>query len=116
MQFIEFEHSYWTHHSPEKADSILADLVQEALSAMPDCTILRLAITDYYEQIGKIDEAIRVYEGMNDGKQSAQGWIAYQQFSRRHRGVKGGREIFRRARLNLVRPELFIAAGKMNDE
>ena len=116
MEFIEYEHSwnqYLQQQQQQPSYEMIDSIVQQALSSLPDSVILHLAIADYYEQNGRMNEAIRVFEELNNGKSNVLGWISYQQFMRRYRGVREGREIFRRARCNSVQPELFIAAGTM---
>ena len=104
LSYAEYE----SHFSWETCESILHD----AIRAIPNCVFLRLAIADFYESQNRIDEANHVYEQMVDILDVPGGWIGYQQFIRRRKGIKESREIFRRSRLALLKPDLFIAAGR----
>lgn len=98
---------YESQFSWDTAESIL----RNATEAIPTCVFLRLAIADFYESQDRVEEANRVYEQMIEALDAPGGWIGYQQFIRRRKGVKESREVFRRARLALLKPDLFIAAG-----
>ena len=43
--------------------------------------------------------------------ETSTGWIVYQQFTRRYFGVAEARHLFQRARLSMLAPEVFLAAG-----
>ena len=103
MSFISYEASFdWSSAS---------QLVSEAKEAMPSCSVLRLAICELYEQRGLLKEAETEYERMIGSCETSVGWIVYQQFMRRIHGVAAARSVFQRARLSMLAPEIFIAAG-----
>ena len=103
MRFISYEASVdWSSAS---------QLIGEVKDAMPSCAVLRLALCDLYEQRGLLKEAEAEYERMIGACETSVGWIVYQQFMRRNHGIAAARGVFQRARLSLLAPEIFIAAG-----
>lgn len=86
-------------------------LMTDAKEAMPACALLRLAICDLLESRGLVQEAKEEYEKMIGSCETSTGWIVYQQFTRRNFGVAEARHLFQRARLSMLAPEVFLAAG-----
>ena len=78
----------------------------DAKEAMPACALLRLAICDLLESRGLVQEAKEEYEKMIGSCETSTGWIVYQQF-----GMAEARHLFQRARLSMLAPEVFLAAG-----
>ena len=91
-------------------------LMTEAKEAMPTCALLRLAICDLLESRGLIQEAKEEYEKSIGSCETSTCWIVYQQFTRRNFGVEETRHLFQRARLSMLAPEIFLAAGGSGEE
>lgn len=85
---------------------------RKAIAAMPQSSLLRLAYADMLENRGDVAAARAAYEEMAETAGNPAEWVAFQRFLRRTEGVSSSREAFRRARLALLRPEIFVAAGK----
>ena len=85
---------------------------RKAIATMPQSSLLRLAHADVLENRGDLVAARAAYEEMAETAGNSTEWVAFQRFLRRTEGVSSSREAFRRARLALLRPEVFVAAGK----
>lgn len=99
--------SYQSAHNWDDAVQVL----KRGMDSLSTSIFYQLGCCDFYEKHGHLEEATRQYEGMVSSTESALAWIQYIYFIRRTRGIDEARQIFRRARLSVLQPELFIAAG-----
>lgn len=95
----------WYHYASyenETGDGDAATSVLErAIEAIPDSSILHFALADHYELRGNLAAATAVYEKVLTNHVSSLAYINYQRFARRALGSKGlneARTIFKRAR------------------
>lgn len=106
----------WIEYAHFKAESNWEEAVQvlkQGLEPLGSSSFYQLACCDFYEEYQHMEEAERHYESFVSSMESSIGWIQYMYFARRTKGIDASRLVFRRARLSLLSPELFIAAGMM---
>lgn len=106
IEYAEYE-SEWNW---EDAVSIL----KEGFEVLNNSCLFGLSCCDFYEKHGHLEEAERQYEIVVSTCDNALGWIQYMYFIRRNKGLEASRQIFRRGRLSVLSPSLFIAAGKFH--
>ena len=108
IEYAEYE-SEWNWE-----DSV--SILKEGFEVMNHSCLFGLACCDFYEKHGHLEEAERQYEIVVSTCDNAVGWIQYMYFSRRNKGMEASRQIFRRGRLSVLSPSLFIAAGMFNSD
>ena len=104
----------WLEYAHFKAENDWEGAVQvikRGMEPLASSLFYQLGCCDFYEIHHHLEEAVRQYEQLVSSSESALGWIQYIYFTRRTKGIEEARQIFRRARLSVLQPELFIAAG-----
>lgn len=108
--WLEYARFKSEHYPEETRWKEAVQVLKQGLKALGTSTIYRLACCDFYEEKGHLEEAGHEYEQLAN-LESSVGWIQYMYFVRRTKGMEAARQIFRRARLSLLSPDIFIAAG-----
>lgn len=104
----------YAHYKAEWNWEEAAQVIKRGMEPLSSSLFYQLGCCDFFETTHHLEEAVRQYEQFVSSSESAIGWIQYIYFTRRTKGMEEARQIFRRARLSVLQPELFIAAGIQN--